>query len=287
MSLQSHARVVIIGGGSLGVNLMYHLTEEGWTDVVMIEKGELTSGSTWHAAGLCPNFNGNHTLSKIHDYTIELYDKILPAKTGLPSSFHKCGSLRVGYTEVEEQWFRNIMSRAHNIGCEMRWVSKEEAKAINPVMNFDGARCILYTPNDGHVDPTAVVMPLSQLARENGAKISRFNRVTDINILPQGGYEVITEQGNIIAEHVVNAGGCFAPEVGRMVGVHVPIINLEHQYLVTEDHPELAALVKELPVTRDSTAAAYIRQEGNGLLVGTLRNPRFKTVGHQRHGLGL
>lgn len=268
MSLQSHARVVIIGGGSLGVNLMYHLTEEGWTDVVMIEKGELTSGSTWHAAGLCPNFNGNHTLSKIHDYTIKLYDKIIPAKTGLPSTFHKCGSLRVGYTELEEQWFRNVMSRAHNIGCEMRWVTKEEAKAINPVMNFDSARCILYTPDDGRVDPTSVVMPLAQMARDNGAKISRFNRVTDIITLPQGGYEVITEQGNIIAEHVVNAAGCFAPEVGRMVGAHVPIINLEHQYLITEDHPDIAALVKEMPVTRDSTASAYICQEGNGLLVG-------------------
>ena len=123
--MKSHAQVVIIGGGSLGVNLMYHLGLEGWTDVVLIEKGELTSGSTWHAAGLCPNFNGNHTLSNIHEYTIKLYDEILPNKTGLPSSFHKTGSLRVGHTEVEEQWFTNILSRANHIGCEMHFVSKE------------------------------------------------------------------------------------------------------------------------------------------------------------------
>ena len=107
--MKSHAQVAIIGGGSLGVNLMYHLGLEGWTDVVLIEKGELTSGSTWHAAGLCPNFNGNHTLSNIHEYTIKLYDEILPEKTGLPSSFHKTGSLRVGHTEVEEQWFTNCL----------------------------------------------------------------------------------------------------------------------------------------------------------------------------------
>ncbi len=266
--MKTHARVVIIGGGSLGVNLMYHLTEEGWTDVVLIEKGELTSGSTWHAAGLCTNFNGNHTLSKIHEYTIKLYDEILPEKTKLPSSFHRCGSLRVGYSEVEEQWFRNIVSRSHNVGCEMHFVSKEEASELNPFMDFDQARSIIYTPNDGHVDPSSVVMPLSQLAREQGSTVSRFNRVLDINVLDSGEYQVITEKGNIIAEHVVNAGGCFAPEVGAMVGAHVPIVNLEHQYLVTDDHPDIASLMQELPVIRDSTAAAYLRQEGKGILIG-------------------
>ncbi|MDC0597378.1 FAD-dependent oxidoreductase, partial [Candidatus Pseudothioglobus singularis] len=266
--MKSHAQVVIIGGGSLGVNLMYHLGLEGWTDVVLIEKGELTSGSTWHAAGLCPNFNGNHTLSNIHEYTIKLYDEILPEKTGLPSSFHKTGSLRVGHTEVEEQWFNNIISRANHIGCEMHFVSKEEASIINPMMDFSSARNILYTPNDGHVDPTTVVTQLAQLAKKTGAEVSNFNRVTDINILPSGEYEVITEQGNIIAQHVVNAGGCFSPQVGAMVGSYVPLVNLQHQYLITDSHPEIAALTKELPVTRDSIAASYIRQEGSGFLIG-------------------
>ncbi|MDC0553393.1 FAD-dependent oxidoreductase, partial [Candidatus Pseudothioglobus singularis] len=237
-------------------------------DVVLIEKGELTSGSTWHAAGLCPNFNGNHTLSNIHEYTIKLYDEILPEKTGLPSSFHKTGSLRVGHTEVEEQWFNNIISRANHIGCEMHFVSKEEASIINPMMDFSSARNILYTPNDGHVDPTTVVTQLAQLAKKAGAEVSNFNRVTDINILPSGEYEVITEQGNIIAQHVVNAGGCFSPQVGAMVGSYVPLVNLQHQYLITDSHPEIAALTKELPVTRDSIAASYIRQEGSGFLIG-------------------
>ena len=266
--MKSHAQVVIIGGGSLGVNLMYHLTLEGWTDVVLVEKGELTSGSTWHAAGLCPNFNGNHTLSSIHEYTIKLYDEILPEKTGLPSSFHKTGSLRVGHDKVEEQWFKNIISKSNHIGCEMYFVSKEEASIINPMMDFDKARNILYTPNDGHVDPTTVVTQLAQLSKKAGAEVSNFNRVIDINILPTGEYEVITELGNIIAQHVVNAGGCFSPQVGAMVGSYVPLVNLQHQYLITDNHPDIAALTKELPVTRDSIAASYIRQEGSGFLIG-------------------
>ena len=266
--MKSHAQVVIIGGGSLGVNLMYHLTLEGWTDVVLVEKGELTSGSTWHAAGLCPNFNGNHTLSSIHEYTIKLYDEILPEKTGLPSSFHKTGSLRVGHDKVEEQWFKNIISKSNHIGCEMYFVSKEEASIINPMMDFDKARNILYTPNDGHVDPTTVVTQLAQLSKKAGAKVSNFNRVIDINILPTGEYEVVTELGNIIAQHVVNAGGCFSPQVGSMVGSYVPLVNLQHQYLITDNHPDIAALTKELPVTRDSIAASYIRQEGSGFLIG-------------------
>ena len=266
--MKTHARVAIIGGGSLGVNLLYHLTKAGWTDVVLVEKGELTSGSTWHAAGLCSNFIGNHTVAQIHEYTIRLYNEILPEETGEASVFHQTGSIRQGFTRVEEEWFRNLESRAHNIGCEFNIVSKEEARKLNPLMNFDKARIIVSTPNDGHVDPTSVVMPLSRLARKNGAEIYRNTRVTAINELRSGEWEVVTENGNIIAEHVVNAGGCFAREVGAMVGAHVPLVNLEHQYLVTESHPDIEALDFELPVCRDSYSSAYIRQEGKGFLVG-------------------
>jgi dimethylglycine dehydrogenase len=266
--MKSHARVVIIGGGSLGVNLMYHLTKEGWTDIALIEKGELTSGSTWHAAGLCSNFIGNHTVAQIHDYTIKLYNEILPVETGLSSSFHQTGSIRVGFTKTEEEWFRNLESRSKNIGFEFNFITKEEARELNPFMNFDKARVIVSTPNDGHVDPTSVVMPISKLARENGAEINRFTRVTEINELPGGEWEVITDKGTIIAEYVVNAAGCFAREVGAMVGTNVPLVNLEHQYLVTEAHPDIEKLGWELPVCRDSYTSAYIRQEGMGFLVG-------------------
>lgn len=266
--MKSHARVVVIGGGSLGVNLLYHLTKEGWNDVVLVEKGELTSGSTWHAAGLCSNFIGNHTVSQIHNYTIKLYNEILPAETGEKSVFHQCGSVRQGFSRVEEEWFRTLDSRARNVGFEFNIISAAEAKKLNPLMNFDKARIIASTPNDGHVDPTSVVMPLSKLARDNGAEIYRNTRVTAINELRSGEWEVVTEKGTIVAEHVVNAAGCFAREVGAMAGVKVPLTNLEHQYLVTEAHPAIEALDFELPVCRDSYSSAYIRQEGKGFLVG-------------------
>ncbi|HIK79484.1 MAG TPA: FAD-binding oxidoreductase, partial [Porticoccaceae bacterium] len=133
--MKSTAQVVIIGGGSLGVSLLYHLTEEGWTDVILVEKGELTSGSTWHAAGLCSNFIGNMTVAKIHNYSIELYDQILPKLSGTPSPFHKCGSLRVGYSELEEEWFKNLLSRSKNVPCEFNIISKQEAEKLHPFMN--------------------------------------------------------------------------------------------------------------------------------------------------------
>ncbi|MDX1610165.1 MAG: FAD-binding oxidoreductase, partial [Halofilum sp. (in: g-proteobacteria)] len=260
--------MAIIGGGSLGVSLLYHLTKEGWTDCMVIEKGELTSGSTWHAAGLVGNFIGNHTVSHVHNYSVQLYTEILPRETGEDSPFHQCGSLRIGFSKLEEEWFRNLESRAKNVPCELHLISRQEAQEINPLMDFSKARVIAYTPNDGHVDPTSVVMPLSRLARENGATISRNNRVLEINALPSGEWEVVTEQGNVTAEHVVNAAGCFAREVGAMVGAFVPLVNLEHQYLVTDAHPEIEQLEKELPVCRDSWSHAYIRQEGKGFLVG-------------------
>ncbi len=266
--MKSHARVVIIGGGSLGISLLYHLTREGWTDLLLLEKGELTSGSTWHAAGLCSNFIGNMTVAKIHNYSIKLYDEILPAETGEPSVFHKTGSLRIGYSKLEEEWFQHLASRARNVPCEFNIVSKEQARELHPFMNFDNARIIVSTPNDGHVDPSSVALPLSQLARASGATVSRFNRVLEINPQPNGEWEVVTEEGTVTAEHVVNAGGCFAPEIGAMVGVTLPIVNLEHQYLVTESHPSLESLGFELPVCRDSYCASYLRQEGKGLLIG-------------------
>ena len=266
--MQSTAQVAIIGGGSLGVSLLYHLAEEGWNDVILIEKGELTSGSTWHAAGLCSNFIGNMTVAKIHNYSISLYDEILPSQSGNPSAFHKCGSLRIGYSKLEEEWFKHLLSRSKNVPCEFNIISKEEARKLHPFMDFDQARIIVSTPNDGHVDPSSVVMTMSQLATSKGATVSRFNRVIEINNQPNGEWEVITEKGKIIAEHVVNAAGCFAPEVGAMVNAKIPIINLEHQYLITENHSSLEELNYELPVCRDSYCSSYLRQEGKGLLIG-------------------
>ena len=266
--MNSQARVVIIAGGSLGISLLYHLTKEGWTDLLLVEKGELTSGSTWHAAGLCSNFIGNMTVAKIHDYSIRLYNEILPKETGDASTFHQTGSLRIGYSKLEEEWFRNLESKAKNVPCEFNIISRTEAQDMHPWANFDKARVIASTPNDGHVDPTSVAMPLAQLARAQGAEISRFNRVIEINSMANGEWQVVTEKGTVIAEHVVNAAGCFAPEVSALLGISLPIVNLEHQYLVTENHPSLQKSATELPVLRDSYCSAYLRQEAQGLLVG-------------------
>jgi dimethylglycine dehydrogenase len=266
--MNSQARVVIIGGGSLGISLLYHLTKEGWTDLLLVEKGELTSGSTWHAAGLCSNFIGNMTVAKIHDYSIRLYNEILPKETGDASTFHQTGSLRIGYSKLEEEWFRNLESKAKNVPCEFNIISRTQAQDMHPWANFDKARVIASTPNDGHVDPTSVAMPLAQLARAQGAEISRFNRVIEINSMANGEWQVVTEKGTVIAEHVVNAAGCFAPEVSALLGISLPIVNLEHQYLVTENHPSLQKSATELPVLRDSYCSAYLRQEAQGLLVG-------------------
>jgi dimethylglycine dehydrogenase len=207
-----HARVVIVGGGSLGVSLLYHLTKEGWTDILLVEKGELTSGSTWHAAGLIPNFNGNMTVAKIHQASIDLYTKEIPQLTGLDTPFHTTGSLRLGFTQLEEQWYRNIESLAQNVSYEFEFVSKSKAEELCPLMNFDKARCIISTPNDGHVDPTSVVMPMAQAARANGATISRYNRVTEIQQLASGEWQVTT----LICMRMT---GAFAPDLDGMIGV--------------------------------------------------------------------
>jgi dimethylglycine dehydrogenase len=208
------------------------------------------------------------TVAKIHEYSIRLYNEIIPAETGEPSTFHQTGSLRVGYSKLEEEWFRNLESRAKNVPCAFNIISKQQAQDLHPFINFDKARIIASTPEDGHVDPSSVAMALSQLARKNGAEISRFNRVVEINAKSGGEWEVVSEKGTVIAEHVVNAAGCFAPEVGAMVGVSLPIVNLEHQYLVTENHSKIETLKSELPVVRDSYCSAYLRQEGKGLLIG-------------------
>ena len=217
------------------------------------------------------------TVAQIHEYTIRLYNEILPEETGEPSVFHQTGSLRIGYSRVEEEWFRNLESRAKSIGCEFNLINKSEAQEHHPLVDFSNARVIASTPNDGHVDPTSVVMPLASLSTKGGAKIERINRVDEINQLPSGEWQVVTEKGSVTAEHVVNAAGCFSVEVGKMVGARIPLVNLEHQYLVTEPHSLVEELDFELPVVRDSHCSAYLRQEGRGFLVGPYETRGAKT----------
>ena len=265
--MKSSARVVIVGGGMMGVGLLYHLVEEGWTDTVLIEKGELTSGSTWHAAGQCPSFAGNYNMAKIHHYSNTLYPK-LESMTGQSAGWHGCGGIRLATTREEVDWFKHVQGFAANVGFHMEIISPEEIRKLNPWLDTTGVYAGAHTTDDGHVDPASACNAMAIGARKMGATIYRRNRVLSINRRANGEFEVITEQGSIIAEHVVNAGGCYAREVGNMIGVETPITNMEHQYLVTEALEEFKHLDTELPVMRDPYTAGYYRQEQKSGLIG-------------------
>ena len=267
-NITSHAKVAIIGGGIFGVSLLYHLTKEGWKDIVLLEKGELTSGSTWHAAGQCPHFVGSYNLAKVHYHSTELYKK-LEQETGQSTGWHGCGSLRLAYQQEDLDWFYYVKGILDNVGSPAKIISTQEIANIHPFIKLDGIIGALHTPEDGHTDPSSTTNAMAIGARNGGAKIYRHNRVIDIKSRPSGEWELITEKGNIICEHVVNAAGSYCPEVGHMVGLkNIPSINMIHQYLVTEEHPAIKKLKRELPVVRDPHSSCYLRQEGKGLLIG-------------------
>ena len=267
-NITSHAKVAIIGGGIFGVSLLYHLTKEGWKDIVLLEKGELTSGSTWHAAGQCPHFVGSYNLAKVHYHSTELYKK-LEQETGQSTGWHGCGSLRLAYQQEDLDWFYYVKGILDNVGSPAKIISTQEITNIHPFIKLDGIIGALHTLEDGHTDPSSTTNAMAIGARNGGAKIYRHNRVIDIKSRPSGEWELVTEKGNIICEHVVNAAGSYCPEVGHMVGLkNIPSINMIHHYLVTEEHSAIKNLKRELPVVRDPHSSCYLRQEGKGLLIG-------------------
>ncbi len=265
--MKSHARVVIIGGGMMGVGLLFHLAMEGWDDCVLVEKGELTSGSTWHAAGQCPSFIADYNMAKIHHYSNTLYPK-LEEMTGQATGWHGCGGIRFATTPEELDYFRLVEGIAANVGFRMQIIGPEEIRKLNPFVDTTGVIAGAWTLDDGHVDPAGCCNAMAIAARNLGATIIRYNRVTGINPLATGEWEVVTEQGNIVCEHVVNAGGCYAARIGAWVGVNVPIINLKHQYVVTEPIQEFKDRDEEIPVMRDPYSNAYYRQEQSSGLIG-------------------
>jgi dimethylglycine dehydrogenase len=262
-----HKRVVVIGGGMMGVGLLYHLAEMGWKDVILLEKGELTSGSTWHAAGQCASFQGHYNISKIHHYGNLLYPR-LQAMTGQYTGWHGSGGIRIATTPEEVDWFRHVLSMSRNIGYRMEIIGPDEIRRINPFMDTTGVLAGAWTLDDGHVDPAGCCNAMAIAARQMGGEIARNTLVTGLNALPSGEWQVTTDQGTYIAEHVVNAAGCYAREVGRWVGLDVPLTNMQHQYLVTEALPELQNRAEELPVMRDPYTAGYYRQEQKAGLIG-------------------
>ena len=265
--MKEHARVVVIGGGVLGAGLLYYLTKEGWNDVVLVEKGELTSGSTWHAAGLIPHFIGGLSMAKLHHEGSELY-KRLEAETGQATGWHGCGAIRLALTDDEVDWFRYVKGILDYLDIDCHLIDSTEIQAIHPLLVVDDVKLGFYTPDDGHTDPASATNAMAAGARMGGAEIYRYTQVLDTRLKEGGEWEVVTDKGSITCEHVVNAAGSFARQVGEWVGLDLPIVNMKHHYLVTENLPEVAALEKEPPVIRDPKASCYYRQEQDGILIG-------------------
>ena len=263
------ARVVIVGGGIMGCGLAYHLAHEGWTDVLLLEKAELTSGSTWHAAGQITHSTSSFGLGKCVDYNIGLYSGVLERETGQSVTWHGCGSFRVAYTEDEMDWLRHTLSVGRSLGFNIELVGPAEIAALHPFYNLDGILGALHTPDDGHVDPSGVTQALATGARQLGVRIVRRCRATGITAQSNGEWLVSTEHGDVRCEHVVNAGGTYARQMGEWSGLQLPMTSMTHHYLVTDTVPEFLELERELPVIRDDKlVSGYIRMEQKSGLIG-------------------
>ena len=276
----THARVVIVGGGVMGVGLAYHLAHEGWgPEVVLLEKAELTSGSTWHAAGQITHSTSSFSLGKCVDYNIGLYSGKLEAETGQAVTWHGCGSFRLAYTEDEMDWLRHTLSVGRSLGFSIELVGPGRVAELHPFYNLDGVLGALHTPDDGHVDPTNVTMALAAGARALGVRIIRRCRATNITRTASGEWLVETGRGPILCEHVVNAGGTYARQMGEWSGLQLPMTSMTHHYFVTEEVPEFRNLERELPVIRDDRkVSGYIRMEQKKGLIGIYEKANPNTV---------
>lgn len=270
--MKTHARVVVIGGGVVGCSVLYHLAKGGWTDVMLVERSELTSGSSWHAAGGFHTLNGDPNVAKLQAYTVQLY-KDLEELSGQSCSLHLVGGFMMADTPERMDFLRSLHAKGRYLGMETELVTPSEAKAMFPLMdesNFIGA---LWDPVEGHLDPSGTTHAYARAARKLGAEIVLRNRVTDLTQEPDGTWNVVTEQGTVKAEHVVNCGGLWAREVGRMVGLELPLLAMEHMYLLTEDMPEVVEYNREtgreICHVIDFKGEIYTRQERNGMLLGT------------------
>jgi dimethylglycine dehydrogenase len=275
--MKSHARVVVIGGGAVGVSTLYHLALKGWSDAVLLERAELTSGSTWHAAGLLPLFNMSFTVGQLHKYSVDLY-KRLPAETGQDVSFHVTGNLRLATCAARMDEYQKYCGTANTIGVPFRVITPAQVRDLWPLIDLgDGVTTpsivgALYHPDDGHIAPADLTMALRKGARMRGADIHEHTEVTGVDRTASGEWRIITNQGEIIAEHVVCATGNYARQTGRMFGLNVPSIPVEHQYIVYDESPELKHYRQgggaELAVLRESDQSYYLREERLGWILG-------------------
>ncbi|WP_133117150.1 GcvT family protein, partial [Mesorhizobium sanjuanii] len=265
--MRTHAQAVVIGGGLIGCSILYHLAKFGWTDVVLLERSELTSGSTWHAAANIHGLHDSTNISRLQHYTMALY-KELEAETGQGCGIFQPGSLYLAQTEAREHQLRLQEAKARRYKMNFYEVARDEAERLHPLVDFDGIRCIMYEPEGGNVDPSGVTAAYAAGARQRGAEIHRFTPVTATEAQPDGSWIVRTPKGDIQTQWVVNAAGLWGREVAAMAGLQLPLIPTEHQYFVTETIPEIAALGRRLPSVADRDGEYYLRQEGLGLLIG-------------------
>ncbi|WP_131194255.1 GcvT family protein [Lichenihabitans psoromatis] len=270
--MRTQARVVVIGGGVVGVSTLYHLVKKGWSDSVLVERKELTSGSTWHAAGLLPLFNVSYSVGQIHKYSVNLY-RGLEAETGQAVGFRQVSNIRLARTKDRLDEYKYYAGISRTIGgIEVKFLTPDELKEIWPLCNIDGVLGAMQHPQDGYIQPADLTQALARGARSGGGEINRNTTVLGIERTTSGEWKVKTDKGDILCEHIVSASGNFARQTGRMVGLNVPVIPVEHQYIVTEPHPAIQERKRqglpEMGVLRESDSSWYMREEAGGLLLG-------------------
>jgi dimethylglycine dehydrogenase len=265
--MKRHARVVVIGGGVVGCSVLYHLTKLGWSDVVLCERKELTAGSSWHAAGGFHALNSDPTVSRLQAYTISLYREI-ESLSGQDVGLHMTGGLNVASTPERWELLRSDWARHRVLGIKTELVSPAQVREMCPIMDTRGILGALYDAQEGHLDPSGTTRAYAKAAALKGAEIYRHTRVLEIVPTGRSSWHVVTDAGTIETEHVVNAAGLWAREVGQMVGVQLPLVPMEHHYLLTEDLAELESTSREIPMVLDLDAEIYLRQERKGVLLG-------------------
>ena len=273
--MKTTTRVAIIGGGVVGCSVLYHLTKLGWSDVMLLERSELTSGSTWHAAGGFHTLNGDTNMAALQGYTIKLYRE-LEAMTGMSCGLHHVGGVTLA--DNQDRFDMLVAERAKHryMGLETEIIGPDEIAKIAPVTNTDGIIGGLYDPLDGHLDPSGTTHAYAKAARMGGAHIETHCKVLSTTQRADGTWDLVTDNGSVHAEHIVNAAGLWAREVGAMAGVYFPLLPMEHQYIVTEDVPQIAAMIDaggEHPHVMDPAGESYLRQEGRGLCIGFYEQP--------------
>lgn len=265
-SIKDKADTVVLGGGIVGVCTAYHLARRG-KDVLLLEKSELTAGSTWHAAGLITAYHPTPNVKRVHWDSLNFYNQIT-AETGQEIGFHRPGSLRLGTSPIRMDEFRYSLSRQTHKQSPMKLLTPEEVEELVPILNMDGIHGGLFTPNEGHIDPYSLTQAVAKGARMHGAHIVQQAEVTALQPRSDGGWDVVTPRGTVRANRVINCGGFWGRELGKLAGLDLPLVPVQHQYLVTKSVPEVQALKKEIPVLRHLDGSFYLRQERDGLLIG-------------------